>query len=71
MWLFDLFFPNSENLICQDTYIARYFRESLEFRDDESLLYFDFATGLVPVIYFFVYTPVHILIVPVQIFNIA
>ena len=38
MWLFYLsFFLNSENLICQDTDISKYFRESL--RDNESRLY--------------------------------
>ena len=40
MWLFDLsFFLNSANLICQDTDILMYFRESLGLRDNESRLY--------------------------------
>ena len=41
MWLFDLsFFLNSENLICRDTDISKYFKESLGLRDNESRLYF-------------------------------
>ena len=42
IWLFDLsFFPlNSANLICRDTDISKYFRESLGLRDNESRLYF-------------------------------
>ena len=40
MWLFELFFLNSENLICQSTDISKYFRESLGIRDNESRLYF-------------------------------
>ena len=40
MWLFDLsFFLNSANLICRDTDISKYFRESLGLRDNESRLY--------------------------------
>ena len=40
LWLFDLsFFLNSVNLICRDTDISNYFRESLGLRDDESRLY--------------------------------
>ena len=40
MWLFDLsFFLNSANLICRDTTISKYFRESLGLRDNESRLY--------------------------------
>ena len=40
MWLFDLsFFLNSANLICRDTDIWKYFRESLGLRDNESRLY--------------------------------
>ena len=39
MWLFDLsFLLNSANLICQDTDISKYFRESLGLRDNESRL---------------------------------
>ena len=34
------FFLNSANLICRDTDISKYFRESLGFRDNESRLYF-------------------------------
>ena len=41
MWSFDLsFFLNSANLICQDTDISKYFRESLGLRDKESRLYY-------------------------------
>ena len=40
MWLFDLsFFLNSANLICRDTDISKYFRESLGLRDNESRQY--------------------------------
>ena len=40
MWLFDLsFFLNSANLICRDTDISKYFRESLGLQDNESPLY--------------------------------
>ena len=39
MWLFDLFFLNSANLICRDTDITKYFRESLALLDNESRLY--------------------------------
>ena len=40
MWLFDLsFLLNSANLICRDTDISKYFRESLGLRDNESQLY--------------------------------
>ena len=39
MWLFDLFFHNSANLICRSTNISKYFRESLGIRDNESRLY--------------------------------
>ena len=39
IWLFDLFFLSSGNLICRGTGISKYFRESLELRD-ESRLYF-------------------------------
>ena len=36
MWLFDLFFSlDSANLICRDTDISKYFRESLGLRDNE------------------------------------
>ena len=42
MWLFDLFFLNSTNLICQGMDISQYFRESLELRDNESRLYLVF-----------------------------
>ena len=39
MWLFDLFFLNSANLICRSTDILKYFRESVGIRDNESRLY--------------------------------
>ena len=40
MWLFELFFfLKSANLICRDTDISKYFRESLGLRDNESRLY--------------------------------
>ena len=39
MWLFELFFFKSANLICRDTDISKYFRESLGLRDNESQLY--------------------------------
>ena len=40
MWLFDLsFYLNYANLICRDTDISKYFRESLGLRDNESRLY--------------------------------
>ena len=39
MWLFELFFLNSANLICRGTDISRYFRKSLGIRDNESRLY--------------------------------
>ena len=39
IWLFDLFFLNSANLICRSTDISKYFRESLRIRDTESRLY--------------------------------
>ena len=46
MWLFDLsFFLNSANLICRDTDISKYFRESLGLRDNESRLYIDEVTS--------------------------
>ena len=50
MWLFDLsFFLNSSNLICRDTDISKYFRESLGFRDNESRLYlFTFQAAATP-----------------------
>ena len=38
IWLFDLFYLNSANLICRDTDISNYFRESLGLRDKESQL---------------------------------
>ena len=38
--MLDLFFLNSANLICRDTDISYYFRESLELRDNESQQYF-------------------------------
>ena len=38
MWLFDLFFLNSANLICRGTDISKYFRQSLGIRDNESRL---------------------------------
>ena len=39
--LFDLsFLLNNANLICQDTDISKYFRESLGLPDNESRLYF-------------------------------
>ena len=34
-----IFFLNSENLVCRGTDISKYFRESLELRDNESQLY--------------------------------
>ena len=40
MWLFELFFLNSENLIGRGTDISKHLRESLEIRDNESRLYF-------------------------------
>ena len=46
MWLFDLsFFLNSANLICRDTDISKYFRESLGLRDNESRLHIDEVTS--------------------------
>ena len=39
MWLFELFFLNSENLICRGTDISKCFRESHGIRDNESRLY--------------------------------
>ena len=40
MWLFELlFFLRSANLICRDTDISKYFRESLGLRDNENRLY--------------------------------
>ena len=39
MWFFDLFFLNFANLICRDTDISKYFRESLGLLDNESRLY--------------------------------
>ena len=39
MWLFNLFFLNSANLICQGMDISKYFRESLVLRDNDSQLY--------------------------------
>ena len=39
MWLIELFFLNSANLIYRGTDISKYFRESLEIRDNESRLY--------------------------------
>ena len=38
MWLFDLFFYNSEKLICRDTDISKYFRKSFGFQGNESRL---------------------------------
>ena len=44
MWLFDSsFFLSSANLICRDTDISKYFRESLGLRDNESRLYNNFS----------------------------
>ena len=39
MWLLDLFFLNSVNLICRGTDISKYFRQSLGIRDNENRLY--------------------------------
>ena len=39
MWLIELFFLNSANLICRGMDISKYFRESLGIRDIESRLY--------------------------------
>ena len=39
MWLFELFFLTSANLICQGTDILKYFRESLGIWDNDSRLY--------------------------------
>ena len=39
MWLIDLFFLKSTDLICGGTGISKYFRESLGLRDNESRLY--------------------------------
>ena len=39
MWLFNLFFLNSANLICRGMDISKYFRQSLGIRDNESRLY--------------------------------
>ena len=39
IWLFDLYFLNSENLICRSTDISKCFRGSLQLRDNESRLY--------------------------------
>ena len=40
MWLFVLSFSlNSANLICRDTDISKYFRESIGLRDNESRQY--------------------------------
>ena len=36
MLLCELFFLNSANLICRDTDISKYFRESLGIRDNEN-----------------------------------
>ena len=38
------FILNSANLICQDTNIWKYFRESCRLRDNESRLYFYFSS---------------------------
>ena len=40
MWLFDLFFLSSANLICRDTDISKYLKQTLGIRDNESRLYF-------------------------------
>ena len=37
--MFDLFFLNATNLICQGTDIPKYFRESLGLQGNESRLY--------------------------------
>ena len=39
IWLFDLFFLNSANLICRGMDISKYFKEFLGLRDNESRLY--------------------------------
>ena len=39
MWLFNLFFLNSANLICRGTDIQKYFRESFGLQDNKSRLY--------------------------------
>ena len=39
IWLFDLVFLNSANLICRSTDISKYVRESFGIRDNESRLY--------------------------------
>ena len=39
-----LFFLSSANLICRDTDISKYFRESLGLRDNESRLYLAYHT---------------------------
>ena len=41
MWLFELFFLNSANLICRGMDISKYFRGSLGIRDNESRLYLE------------------------------
>ena len=38
IWLFELFFLTTTNLICRSTYISKYFRGSFRFRDNESRL---------------------------------
>ena len=42
MWLIELFFLNSANLICRGTDISKYFRESVGIRDNEGRMYDDF-----------------------------
>ena len=37
MWLFDIIFLNSANLICRGMDISTYFRKSPGLRDDKSL----------------------------------
>ena len=45
VWLFDLFyFLNSADLICQDTDISKYFKESCGLRDNESRQYIKLHT---------------------------
>ena len=44
MWMFDLFFLNFANFICQCTDFSKKFRESLGLRDNGRRLYFNISS---------------------------
>ena len=68
MWLFELFFfLKSANLICRDTDISKYFRESLGLRDNESRLYFISRCIIIIIIIIIIITIIIIIIILIKI----